>query len=305
MTHSPQHQTEDAAKTSLPKANGLAKANVLDIEIDALDMAVALERVGHHLHTGEKGYICVAGVHGVMEAQRDPALRAAYAGSALTVPDGTPLVWVGRLQGNSAMGRVAGPDLMLRVFAEPAFSTVTHFLYGGDIGVVEELRARLQRRFAAARIVGIYTPPFRDLTLGEEHNLIATIRELKPQVIWVGIGCPRQELFMARYLPLLETTLIFGVGAAFDYHTGRIRDSAQWVKTAGLQWLHRLVQDPRRLWRRYLFKNPAFVWKITLQLLGLRRSRKLSQASPCTPCTAMRRAPETKQHHADIRMTLP
>lgn len=305
MNHSPQHQAADAATTSFPKANGLAKANVLDIEIDALDMTVALERIGHHLHTGEKGYICVAGVHGVMEAQRDPALRAAYAGAALTVPDGTPLVWVGRMQGNSAMGRVAGPDLMLRVFAEPAFATVTHFLYGGDIGVVEELRARLQRRFPSARIVGVYTPPFRDLTLGEEHSLIATIRELKPQVIWVGIGCPRQELFMARYLPLLETTLIFGVGAAFDYHTGRIHDSAQWVKTAGLQWLHRLVQDPRRLWRRYLFKNPAFVWKITLQLLGLRRGRNVSQASPCTPCTAMRRAPEAQQHHADIRMTLP
>jgi N-acetylglucosaminyldiphosphoundecaprenol N-acetyl-beta-D-mannosaminyltransferase len=249
----------------------LPRTNVLDIEVDAVDMTVALKHIVNLLESGEKGYVCVAGVHGIMEAQRNPALRAVYAAAAMTVPDGMPLVWVGRLQGHSAMQRVAGPDLMLEVFGQTEFANATHFLYGGDPGVADELRRRLVLQFPIAQIVGTYTPPFRDLTLDEEQEFIATINTLKPTIVWAAIGCPRQELFMARYLPKLDTRLIFGVGAAFDYHTGRIRDCAPWIKRAGLQWLHRLYQDPRRLWRRYLRNNPAFLLRISVQLL-LRRN---------------------------------
>jgi N-acetylglucosaminyldiphosphoundecaprenol N-acetyl-beta-D-mannosaminyltransferase len=118
--------------------------------------------------------------------------------------------------------------------------------------------------------VGTYTPPFRDLNAEEEESLIARVRELKPDIIWVGISTPKQERFMHRYLHRLDTTLMFGVGAAYDFHTGRIQDAPQWVKTIGMQWLHRLLQDPRRLWKRYLRNNPAFLWHIALQLSGLR-----------------------------------
>jgi len=243
-------------------------AEVLGIAVDALNMPRALDRIVQYLDIDEKGYVCVAGVHGVMEAQRCTELRTVYQRSLMTVPDGMPLVWVGHIQGHSAMERVTGPDLMLEVFAEPRLAHMTHFFYGGEPGVAEELRLRLQQRFPHASVVGTYTPPFRDLNPTEEAGFIARIRELKPDVVWVGIGCPRQEIFMARYLDQLDTRLIFGVGAAFDYHTGRIRDCAPWIKRAGLQWLHRLSQDPRRLWKRYLRNNPAFVWRITLQLLG-------------------------------------
>ena len=242
-------------------------AQILGVSVDALDMEGAIARVVSSLESGCKGYICVAGVHGVMEAQREPTLFDVFSRSAMTIPDGMPLVWVGRLQGHRRMRRVTGPDLMIEVFRDRHFAGATHFLYGGREGVAEELRLRLTERFPQARIVGTYTPPFRDLTEEEERRLIAQISRLKPDIVWVGISTPRQEQFMARYLPLLDTRLMFGVGAAFDFHTGRIRDCAEWIKHAGLQWLHRLLQDPKRLWRRYLRNNPAFLWRIALQFL--------------------------------------
>jgi N-acetylglucosaminyldiphosphoundecaprenol N-acetyl-beta-D-mannosaminyltransferase len=243
--------------------------NVLGVQIEPLAMESAVARVEQVLRENQKGYVCMIGVHGVMEAQRNPGVAAAYAGCLIAVPDGMPTVWVGRSQGHEEMQRVAGPDLMLEIFRRPEFASYTHFLYGGKEGIAEELRISFKRRFPWARIVGTYTPPYRDLSRREEEEVIALIHELKPDIIWVGIGAPKQEQFMNRYLPKLETRLMFGVGAAFDYHTGRIQDCAEWIKRAGLQWLHRLMQDPRHLWWRYLRNNPAFLWRIALQLTGL------------------------------------
>ncbi|HEX3438112.1 MAG TPA: WecB/TagA/CpsF family glycosyltransferase [Pseudacidobacterium sp.] len=246
-------------------------ANVLGVDIDAIDMERALNHISAVLQSSRKGYICVAGVHGVMEAQRSEELFQAYIGSEMTIPDGMPLVWVGRVQGHASMQRVTGPDLMREVFHRKEFANVTHFFYGGRPGIADELREKLNEQFPHARIVGSYTPPFRDLSSSEQEEFAAIIRKLKPDITWVGISCPRQELFMASQLSGLETKLMFGVGAAFDYHTGHIRDCAEWIKRAGLQWLHRLAQDPSRLWRRYLRNNPAFLWRIACQLCGLRR----------------------------------
>jgi N-acetylglucosaminyldiphosphoundecaprenol N-acetyl-beta-D-mannosaminyltransferase len=251
-----------------PKPSAAAK--VLGISIEALNMDLALQRIANELEEQRKGYVCMTGVHGIMEAYRDPRLAAIFASSAITVPDGTPTVWVGRWQGYGWMQRVAGPDLMLEVFRRREFAGYTHFLYGGEEGIAEQLRDRLASCFPWARIVGIFTPPFRDLNEAEEEALIARVRRVKPSIIWVGISTPKQERFMHRYLHRLDTTLMFGVGAAFDFHTGRIKDAPQWVKTIGMQWFHRLLQDPRRLWKRYLRNNSAFLWHITLQLTGLR-----------------------------------
>jgi N-acetylglucosaminyldiphosphoundecaprenol N-acetyl-beta-D-mannosaminyltransferase len=237
-------------------------AKLLGICVEALNMELALNRIAGELEARRKGYICMAGVHGIMEAHRDAELAAIYAGSSITMPDGTPTVWVGRWQGHKAMQRVAG---------RKEFAGCTHFLYGGEERVAEQLRERFTRRFPWARIVGTYTPPFRDLNAEEEQSLIARIRQLKPDIIWVGISTPKQERFMHRYLHRLDTTLMFGVGAAYDFHTGRIHDAPQWIKTIGMQWMHRLLQDPRRLWKRYLRNNPAFLWHIALQLSGLRQ----------------------------------
>jgi len=245
-------------------------ANLLGVQVEALDMEQALTHVKRALVEHSKGYVSMIGVHGIMEAQRSPSLAATYARSILKVPDGMPTVWVGRSQGHKRMQRVAGPDLMLEIFRRQEFAGYTHFLYGGKQGVAAELAESFSRQFPWARIVGTWTPPFRELSASEEEDLITTIGHLKPDMIWVGISTPKQDHFMRRYSPRLDTTLMFGVGAAFDFHTGRIKDCADWIKSAGLQWVHRLVQDPRRLWRRYLFNNPAFIWRIALQLCGLR-----------------------------------
>jgi N-acetylglucosaminyldiphosphoundecaprenol N-acetyl-beta-D-mannosaminyltransferase len=247
-----------------------AYANVLGVPVNAVDMETALANIELALSMRRKGYICMAAVHGIMEAQQRPEVMKAYTESLMTLPDGRPTVWVGRLQGLQSIEQVSGPQVMLEVFRRKALATYTHFLYGGKPGVAKELAARLSHEFPWARVLGTYTPPFRELRLHEERQLIERMCRLRPSIVWVGISSPRQELFMYRNLHRFPTTLMFGVGAAFDFHTGRIRESADWVKRAGLQWLHRLVQDPKHLLWRYLRTNPAFLWQIGLQLTGLR-----------------------------------
>ena len=246
-------------------------ANVLGVGISAINMAEALRLSDGLLQNRGKGYICVTGVHGVMESQRDGALRDILNRSFLCLPDGMPTVWVGRLQGHRTMGRVYGPDFMLQLCKLSARREWRHFLYGGKRGVAEKLQARLEVLIPAINIVGTYTPPFRPLTPTEEEELITRINESRPDIVWIGLSTPKQERFMAEYIERLETRLMIGVGAAFDIHAGILRDAPQWVKDSGLQWLDRLRQEPRRLWRRYLTNNPRFLWDIALQCSGLKR----------------------------------
>jgi N-acetylglucosaminyldiphosphoundecaprenol N-acetyl-beta-D-mannosaminyltransferase len=253
-------------------------ANILGIAVDALDLGRALSRVSNALQANKKGYVCAIGVHGILEALSDPCVARAFEQAAIVVPDGMPMVWIGHLQGHRGMRHVTGPALMREIFNRQEFAGYTHFLYGGREGVADELAARLTRTFPGTRIVGTYTPPYRDLTRSEELDVITTINHCRPDMIWVGISTPRQELLMRRLLPRLNVGLMFGVGAAFDFHTGRIRDCPAWLKLIGFQWLHRLMQDPRRLWRRNL-RNASFIWHITLQLIGL---RQFDLAAPLT-----------------------
>jgi N-acetylglucosaminyldiphosphoundecaprenol N-acetyl-beta-D-mannosaminyltransferase len=249
-------------------------ATVLRIPVDALCMESALERVRGLLELPGRNFVCCAAVHGIVEAQRNPALREAYDRAVMTIPDGMPLVWVGQHQGHHAMERVTGPDLMLEIFRRPEFSGMKHFLYGGEPGVADDLRRRFTARFPQAHIVGTFVPPFRELNAAEDQELEAAIESAKPDIIWVGLGCPKQEIFMSRYVPIVNARLMIGVGAAFNYHTGKLRDCAPWIKRAGLQWLHRLLQEPGRLWRRYLITNSTFIALILLQALGISVAKK-------------------------------
>jgi len=220
--------------------------------------------------SARKGYVCVTGVHGVMEAQRSAEFRGILNKASLVTPDGMPTVWVGRLQGHRQMRRVFGPDLMLEFCRRSVTRGYTHFLYGGRPGVVDHLHSVLIRRFPGIKVVGTYTPPFRALSPEEEADIMGLVSAVKPDIIWVGLSTPRQERFMAEYLDRLESKLMIGVGAAFDIHTGQIKDAPQWMKQAGLQWLHRLSQEPSRLWKRYLFNNSAFIMKLALQICRLK-----------------------------------
>jgi N-acetylglucosaminyldiphosphoundecaprenol N-acetyl-beta-D-mannosaminyltransferase len=182
-----------------------------------------------------------------------------------------PLVWEGRRNGFAEVDRVYGPDLMSAVCRESVVHGWTHFLYGGKMGVAEELSAILQTRFPGIRILGNWYPPFRPLSDEETSSFIGRVHELRPDIIWVGLSTPRQEFFMAEYLSKLDVTLMLGVGAAFDIHTGRMQDAPAWLKKMGLQWLHRLWQEPRRLWKRYFYIVPHFIGLLALQRLGIRK----------------------------------
>jgi len=248
-----------------------ARANVLGVGVHAINPEIAAGLIESAIDQGRKGYVCVTNVHSVMEAQNDHCFRDVLNHAFLVTPDGVPTVWIGKLQGHSSMARVYGPDLMLDLCRRSVSKGYSHFLYGGRPGVAEELSARLKEKFPGIRIAGSYTPPFRPLSSDEEEELRALVEELKPEIFWVGIGCPKQERMMAEYIKKLDTKIMIGVGAAFDIHTGRIKDAPDWIKTLGLQWFHRLLQEPRRLAERYLIKNPQFIYRVLLQFTGVRK----------------------------------
>lgn len=249
----------------------LARANVLGVGISAINLDTATAALVSAAEQKRKGYVCVTGVHGVSEAQADPEFRAILNSGLLNTPDGMPMVWMGRLQGFGDMSRVYGPDLMLSLCQASVGRGLTHFFYGGAEGVAPELQKRLEQRFPGLQVPGTYTPPFRPLTLAEEDELVRTVARLKPDFFWVGLSTPKQEKFMARICPRLDATVLLGVGAAFDFHAGRVRQAPRWMQRNGLEWLFRLGCEPRRLWKRYLKNNPLFVWRVLLQLTGIKR----------------------------------
>jgi N-acetylglucosaminyldiphosphoundecaprenol N-acetyl-beta-D-mannosaminyltransferase len=247
-----------------------AHADVLGVDLSAVNMSRAIDLAESWIATGKSAYICMTGVHGVMEAQSNELLRAVLNRAFINAPDGMPMSWVGWLQGHRQMDRVYGPDFMANLCQLSVSKGYRHYLYGGQPGVAQSLKAALQKRFPGLQVVGTCTPPFRSLTRDEEAGLLADVWSAKPDILWVGLSTPKQECFMAEYVDRLRVPLLVGVGAAFDFHTGRIEEAPAWMKRAGLQWMHRLLQDPGRLWKRYLLNNPAFVWGITLQLFKLR-----------------------------------
>ena len=185
-------------------------------------------------------------------------MRCALNGAVVNTPDGMPLTWVGRLRGFREMDRVFGPEFMLAVCRLPVERGYRNFLLGGKPGVAERRSDHLASLFPGLVIAGTFTPPFGSLSHELEQEMLTAVQRPKPHIVWVGPGAPKQERFMAQWFGRFQAPLLVGVGAAFDFHTGGLRDSPRWVKRAGLQWLHRLIQEPRRLWRRYLRTNPAF-----------------------------------------------
>jgi N-acetylglucosaminyldiphosphoundecaprenol N-acetyl-beta-D-mannosaminyltransferase len=257
-----------APALSVPSA---ARVNVLGVGVSAINLDMALAGITRALQKKEKGYVCVTGVHGVSEAQSDPEFRRILNRAFLCTPDGMPLVWVGRLHGQKHMGRVYGPDLMLAMMALSEQTGWRHFFYGGADGTAQALQTKLQERFPKLQIAGTYQPPFRPLNAQEQAALAETIRLARPDVAWIGLSTPKQERFMAEYLPKLDVTLMFGVGAAFDFLAGRVRQAPRWMQRSGLEWLFRLCSEPGRLWKRYFKNNPLFIARIFCQFARLKK----------------------------------
>ena len=247
------------------------RVNVLGVGVSALNLQSALAQIADAIQNRHKGYICVTGVHGVMEAQTDERFRAILNNAFLCTPDGMPMVWVGKIRGQSNMGRVYGPDLMLDICAWSQANPCRHFFFGGAPGVAEQLAEKLRERFPKLEVAGTFTPPFRPLNPDEENDLREKVRVARPDIFWVGLSTPKQEKFMAEYLPKLDATLMIGVGAAFDFLSGRVKQAPRWMQRTGLEWFYRLCSEPRRLAGRYFKNNPVFVAKIVLQLAGLKK----------------------------------
>jgi N-acetylglucosaminyldiphosphoundecaprenol N-acetyl-beta-D-mannosaminyltransferase len=246
---------------------------VLGIPLALTDYECTMDWMDAMIDAGEQAYVTAAAVHLVMVAQEDEGTRKAVLG-ALAVPDGQPLVWALRALGHTRASRVYGPELMARYCERAARTGRRIYLYGGrHQGALVQLALMLRHRYPGVRIVGGYSPPFRELTPEEERWVIDDINRSGADVVWVGTGQPKQEKWMARMRPQLLAPILVGVGAAFDFHAGLIPQAPQWMQSLGLEWTYRLSREPRRLWRRYARYNPRFV-------LGFARQYMRQRARP-------------------------
>jgi N-acetylglucosaminyldiphosphoundecaprenol N-acetyl-beta-D-mannosaminyltransferase len=257
----------DQANPRPQPAAPLPTRDVLGIPIAMIDYEGAMDAMDAMVSARTPGYVCAVAVHAVMVAQRDPDMRAALMGSALTVPDGMPLVWAANALGEDLDNRVYGPELMRRYSDRCAERGHRVWLYGGrDQGSLAQLALNMRKEHRGIQIVGGYSPPFRPLTPHEEDELVARINRDRPDVLWVGIGVPKQEKWMAHMRERLDVPVMAAVGAAFDFHAGRISQAPPWMQDRGLEWTYRIAQEPRRLLPRYLYYNPAFLMKLARQL---------------------------------------
>jgi N-acetylglucosaminyldiphosphoundecaprenol N-acetyl-beta-D-mannosaminyltransferase len=247
------------------------RVNVLGVGISSINMDAAVETIDGWIARRDRQYVTVTGVHGVMECQADERLRLIHNSAGMVTPDGMPMVWIGRWRGCRHMQRVYGPDLMAAVCARSPERGYRHFLYGGAEGVPEHLGQQLRKRYPGLTVVGTHSPPFHTLTAQEDAAETALINKAKPDIVWVGLSTPKQERWMAAHRDRLSAPVLIGVGAAFDIHAGLKPEAPIWLKHSGFQWLFRLALEPRRLWRRYLLNNPAFLLRFMQQELGLKR----------------------------------
>jgi N-acetylglucosaminyldiphosphoundecaprenol N-acetyl-beta-D-mannosaminyltransferase len=238
------------------------RVDVLGVGISPLTMDAAVGEVERWIDEGLHHYVCVTGVHGVIESQRDPQLRDIHNASGLTTPDGMPMVWAAHYAGARHVERVYGPDLMLRLLQRAAQRGWPSFLYGGKEGVPELLAQRLKERIPGLPIAGTYSPPFRELTPEEDEEIVVRINASGARLVWVGLSTPKQERWMGDKVGRLHANALLGVGAAFDFHAGLVRQAPPWIRRRGLEWAYRLAQEPGRLWRRYLRSNSSFLVRI-------------------------------------------
>ena len=267
MTRDADDQPTTEARQPLPAPQS---TDVLGVPIALTDYRRTLDWIDGAIDAGHHGYLCVAPVHLVMLAQDDEAVASAVAGADFVVPDGQPLVWALRALGAERPSRVYGPDLMIEACQRAAQTGSKMYLFGGrNNGALVQLTLNLRRRFPGLQIVGGHSPPYRPATADEEIAIAEEINASGADIVWVGTGQPKQELWMAQMRPMLKAPLLIGVGAAFDFHAGLVPQAPALLQEAGLEWAYRLAREPRRLWRRYLHYNPRFV----IEFAGQLRSR--------------------------------
>lgn len=248
--------------------NDIRRVSILGVQISAINMAQAIECIKYWIDTRTPQYVCVTPAHGVMDCQGDPELTEIFNNSGITTPDGMPIVWLLRHYGYKHVERVYGPDLMLEVCKQGVRYGWKHFFYGGAPGVGEKLSQKLSELFPGLLVVGVISPPYRELTGDEEVIYKTQIVQAGPDVVWVGISTPKQEIWMAEHLKELNVPTLIGVGAAFDYLSGTKKQAPRWIQRSGFEWLYRFLSEPKRLWKRYS-QYPRFMLLVLFQLLGI------------------------------------
>lgn len=244
---------------------------VADVRIHAIRVADVVSTIDQWISARRSDYIVLTGAHGVVEMQSDRELLEINNRAGLTTPDGMPVVWLGRLKGHKNIEKAYAPDIMVETFRFGLARGYRHFLYGGAEGVADELSRKLQERFPGIRIVGTYCPPFRSLDELEVRQIEHLINHADPHIVWVGIGCPKQEHWMKRFRPNLRAPVLIGVGAGFDFLSGRKPLAPRWVQRSGFEWLYRMLSEPRRLWPRYSRVVPLFLYLVLRDWVRYRR----------------------------------
>jgi N-acetylglucosaminyldiphosphoundecaprenol N-acetyl-beta-D-mannosaminyltransferase len=245
------------------------RVNILGVGVSPVNMESALRQMERWLDTRDHAYVVAAPVHCLIECLRNEKLRKIYNASSMVIPDGRPTTWACQLLSDSEIDQVRGPDLMLNACKRFLDRGCRHFFYGGwPPAVVEDLTSKLIQRFPGIQIAGAYSPPFRPLTEEEDSRVIDLINSTKPDIVWVGLGTTKEHLWTASHRSRISAPILIGVGAAFDFHSGRKPQAPRWMIRAGLEWLFRMSVEPTRLGPRYLRDNPAFIWNVFLQALG-------------------------------------
>ena len=247
------------------------RCNILGVGVSTINLPQAIATIDDWIAQRQSQYICVTPVHSIMDCYHDPSLKPIFNRSGLTTPDGMPVVWLLRLYGHKQVDRVYGPDLMRTVCQRTADNHYRHFFYGGAEGVPEKLAETLGKLYPSLNIVGTYSPPFRALSQAEDQEIIDRINQVRPDIVWVGLGSPKQERWMAEHVHKIEGATLIGVGAAFDFLTNRKPQAPRWLQRSGFEWAFRLLCEPRRLAHRYLVNNPLFLWLLLLSSLHLRQ----------------------------------
>ena len=242
------------------------RVNILGVKVSAITIRDAITAIEDRIHDREPFYICVTGVHGIMECQRDPSLLAIHNASGLTVPDGMPMVWMSHWLGFPNVERVYGPDLMLAATELSARRGYRNLYYGGAPGTADRLAAVLAAKYPGLEVVGTICPPFTALTPEEDDEVLTKINAARPDIVWVGLSTPAQERWMAAHVGRLTAPVLAGVGAAFDFLSGTKSQAPRWIQRHGLEWLFRMATEPRRLAKRYATNNPVFVYRALGQL---------------------------------------
>ena len=238
---------------------------ILGSKVSLTDYETALITFENWIRENSHRYVCVANVHTVMLGTESPAFMQITNRADMVAPDGQPLRFVANMKGAKLKDRVYGPTLMEKA-CERFQEGYSHFFYGGRPGVPEKLKDAFGFRFPKINVVGTYSPPFRRLTDSEDNNIIELINRVNPDFLWIGLGAPKQEFWMAEHLGKVNARIMLGVGAAFDFHAGTVCQAPLWMQKRGLEWLYRLTRDPKRLCYRYLYYNPLFVWKVLKEI---------------------------------------